>query len=390
MCGNKKLKILFTHRFSIGGGLINVHNTCNHFVALGHDVTCIYIKNKLARQEPPMFDSPRYKIVWLKSLLPMTSFRALNMYLKSYLKKNHIDAIVSTGPEGSYLKKLCSKKPIIHIASYHHPNPTYADARVFLPNLNCFNPRNIGKWFHLWDLYFERIRLLKADAVRCTSKYQKIKASGVLGIPEAKIVIIYNGVDIKRFSPSWDIKEPRILYCGGLISNKGIGILLKAFSIVNRKHDVLLDILGDGNWEPYRQKAMDLGIADKVHYHGYIANDQIGEYYKKAYLFVAPTKHESFGLTIAEAMAAGLPVVSTLTTAIPEVVENGATGILVPWNDVDALAKAISTLLDNPEMAKSMGEAGRKRVERMFTWHIAAKEMENLIIQTLKSKELLR
>ncbi|MDI6889641.1 MAG: glycosyltransferase family 4 protein [Thermodesulfovibrionales bacterium] len=385
----RKLKILFTHRFSFGGGLIITHYLCNHLVTLGHEVACIYIKNKLAHTKLPMFDNPQYKIVWLESL-PMITFWTLNRFLKSYLKNNQIDAIISTGPEGGYLKNLCSKKSIIHIASYHHPNPTYADARVFLPNLKCFNPWNIGKWLHRWDLYFERLTLLKADVVHCLSEYQKTKASETLGIPEAKMVVIYCGVDIEKFSPSWDMKEPRILYCGGLVSNKGIGILLEALSGVIKKHNVSLDILGNGNWKPYKQKAIDLGIIDKVHYHGYVANDQIGEYYKEAYLFVAPTKHESFGLTLAEAMAAELPVVSTLTTAISEVVKDGVTGFLVPWNDVNALADAITKLLDSPEMAKSMGQAGRERVERMFTWDKAAQQMEELIIQTLKVKELIR
>ncbi|MBA7603143.1 D-inositol-3-phosphate glycosyltransferase [subsurface metagenome] len=383
----KKLKILFTHCFGFGGGLIITHSLCNHLVGLGHDVICIYIKNKLARQEPLMLDNPKYKVIWLESL-PMISPLTLNKFLKSYLRKNHVDVIVSTGPEGAYLKTLCSKKSIVHLTSYHHPNPTYADARVFLPNLKCLNPRNIGKWFYRWSLYFERLTVLKADVVHCLSKYQKNAACKELGVPENKIVVIYCGVNIERFVPDRNIKrESRILYCGGLVSEKGIDVLLKAFSRVIKKHDVSLDILGDGNWEPYSQKAMDLGIADKVHYRGYIANDQIGGYYKKAYLFVAPTKHESFGLTIAEAMAAELPVVSTLTTAIPEVVEDSATGILVPWNNVDALANAIILLLNNPKMVNTMGKAGRKRVEQMFTWKKTTKEIENLIIKNLRSKE---
>lgn len=384
-----KLKILFTHRFSVGGGLVITHSLCNHLTALGHEVTCVYIKNRLARIEPPMFNNPLYKIVWLESP-PIISFWSLNRFLKSYLRKNHVDAIISTGPEGSYLKGICSKNSIIHIASYHHPNPTYAGKEVFLPKLTLFNPRNIGKWFHRWDLYFERFTLFKADVVHCLSEYQKNAACEILGIPESKMVVIYCGAETKKFSPDLNMKKPKILYCGGLAPNKGIGILFEALPTVIKKHDASLDILGDGEWETYRQKAIDLGIADKIHYHGYVANDKIGEYYKQARLFVAPTKHESFGLTIAEAMASGLPIIATSATAIPELIQHGKTGLLVPWNDVNALAEAIITLLDNPEMAKSMGQAGRKRVEQMFTWDKTARQMEELILQTLKSKELIR
>lgn len=107
---------------------------------------------------------------------------------------------------------------------------------------------------------------------------------------------------------------------------------------------MLLNILGDGEWRLYKQKVVDLNIVDKIYYCGYVSNDKIEEYYKKAYLFIVPAKHESFRLTVAEAMALGLPVISTTRTAIPELVQHGITG----------------------------------------------KEMGNLIIQTLKSEELLR
>lgn len=84
-------------------------------------------------------------------------------------------------------------------------------------------------------------------------------------------------------------------------------------------------------------------------------------------------------MTNAEAMAFGLPVVSTLTSCIPEVVEDGVTGILVPWDDSGTLADAIITLLDNPEMARSMGQRGRMRVERNFTWEQTARKLVDCV-----------
>ncbi|MBZ9572240.1 glycosyltransferase family 4 protein [Patescibacteria group bacterium] len=380
---DKKLKILFTQRFSFGGGLISTHYMCNHLVGLGHEVVCIYIKNKLAQEEPPALNNPKYRVIWLKSL-SLVYIWTLIRFLRSYLKNNKIDVIISTGPEGSYLKSLCSKNSIFHIASYHHPNPTYVDEKIFTPKLKYLNPKNIGKWLHRCDSYFERLSLLRADVVHCLSQYQKKITHKILGIPKDKIVVIYCGVDTKKFSLNQSKKKPRILYCSGFVPSKGIDTLLRALSIVVKKYNnVVLDILGGGKREPYIQTIADLGIAENIRYYGHIPYDEINKYYRNAYLFVAPTKHESFGLTIGEAMASGLPVVSTSATAIPEIVQDKITGFLVPWKDSRALAEAIITLLSNPEMAKSMGKAGRKRVEEMFTWQKTALQLEKLIIKHL-------
>jgi glycosyltransferase involved in cell wall biosynthesis len=384
---NKKLKILFTHRFSFGGGLVITHNLCNHLVALGHEITCVYIKNKLAHEEPPFFNNAIYNILWVKAL-PVVFPWMLYKFLKAYLKQNHIHAIISTGPEGLCFPRRQGKNPIIHIAAHH--GSTYVGFRELLNLKSLIDFRHPGRWFHRLDFYFDRLRLLKADLVQCISYNQKVVSSKVIGLPENKIKVIYCGADTKKFFPMNGKESKHILYCGGLLPNKGIDVLLEAIRLVVRKNTIILDILGDGDWESYQQKVEAFGLSDYVRYHGYVPYHLINEYYKKGYLLVAPTKHEAFGLTIVEAMASGLPVIATAVTSVPELVKNGVTGILVPWNDAGALAEAIITLLDNPEMAKSMGQAGRERVEQMFTWDKAAKQMENLIIQTLKSKRLTR
>ena len=139
--------------------------------------------------------------------------------------------------------------------------------------------------------------------------------------------------------------------------------------------------MGAGNWAPYQKKIEALGLSECVKYHGQVSHEDMVKYYASAYLLAAPTQQESFGLILAEAMACGLPVVATRVTAIPEVVEDGVTGLLVPVQDSTALAEALETLLCDPQRAAKMGEAGRTRVEERFSWDKIIRQWEQLIFQ---------
>jgi glycosyltransferase involved in cell wall biosynthesis len=102
------------------------------------------------------------------------------------------------------------------------------------------------------------------------------------------------------------------------------------------------------------------------------------EWYRQADLFVLPSRRESFGLVLAEAMACGLPVVATTAGAIPEVVENAATGLLVPPDHSEAFAAAVVSLMSDPGRMKGMGAAGSRRVKERFTWEkVAQRVMES-------------
>jgi glycosyltransferase involved in cell wall biosynthesis len=113
-----------------------------------------------------------------------------------------------------------------------------------------------------------------------------------------------------------------------------------------------------------------LGIGKLVTFTGRIDNNEYLRQYARATVAVIPSIYEGFGLPAGEAMACGLPVISTTGGALPEVV--GDAGILVPPADHLSLAEAITNVLDDPELAKKMGRAGYQRVNKFFTWKRAA------------------
>jgi glycosyltransferase involved in cell wall biosynthesis len=131
----------------------------------------------------------------------------------------------------------------------------------------------------------------------------------------------------------------------------------------------------------YLDDLIALAAADeRIVFHGGVSHSDIIGFYRRAGMLVFPSVgNETFGVPAIEAMACGLPVVSTYSGGIREIVEQGRTGILVARGNARELARAIGQLLDDPALARAMGEAGRKRVLERFTWDVSARRLANLI-----------
>jgi len=144
-------------------------------------------------------------------------------------------------------------------------------------------------------------------------------------------------------------------------------------------------IVGTGPIETeLRSRATDLGISDKVIFTG--ARRDVPRLLKAMDVFVLPSVHEGFGFALLEAMISSLPVVASQVGGIPEVVENGRTGLLVPPADPHALAEAIVRLLSDDTLRLTMGRAGYDQVMARFTAMNAAAETERLFEQLLRAK----
>jgi glycosyltransferase involved in cell wall biosynthesis len=138
-------------------------------------------------------------------------------------------------------------------------------------------------------------------------------------------------------------------------------------------------LAGDGFERPTLARlAEELGIASDVHFLGWVPNSALPEYYRAAALSVVPSLEEGFGIPAAEAMGCEVPVVASDAGGLPEVVEHGVTGLIVPRGDSRALAQAIGSLLENPELRRRMGAAGRERALRLFDWDRTAAQLEEL------------
>ncbi|MDP9084457.1 MAG: glycosyltransferase, partial [Pseudomonadota bacterium] len=174
------------------------------------------------------------------------------------------------------------------------------------------------------------------------------------GAYESSISVVMNGADLRRFSPPSEGERgapnfgPRMVFaCRQLFPRKGIRFLIEAVANLRRKYpDITLIIAGDGFERPVLEKlARDLGIADCTQFLGWVANKDLPQYFRASRVSVIPSLEEGFGIPAAEAMGCEIPVVASDAGGLPEVVDNGVTGFVVPKGDSAALAKAIDKVL---------------------------------------------
>jgi glycosyltransferase involved in cell wall biosynthesis len=186
--------------------------------------------------------------------------------------------------------------------------------------------------------------------------------------------IVPNGINTDLFYPIPGIerKKNRIIVTNSADTPlKGLFFLFQAVAQLVQTRSVEVTVIGAPKENGRIVKLIrQLGIGQLIHFTGRIDNGEFVRQYARATVAVVPSVYEGFGLPVGEAMACGLPVISTTGGALPEVV--GDAGILVPPADHRALARAIGEILDSPQRAGELGRAGYQRVQQQFTWPKAA------------------
>ena len=230
---------------------------------------------------------------------------------------------------------------------------------------------------------WERRNVNRADLVMVTSRYCAEVAQREYGVPPERIAVVPEPIDLEvwddqfwraprrpRGSPP---ANPVVLCVARMYPRKRIGDLLHAAGILRaRVPGVQVRIVGRGpEWPAVSRLHAELGLGDSVALLGDVGRERLAEEYVNATVFCLPSVQEGFGIVFLEAMAAELPVVACRIAAVPEVVQDGVTGLLAPPRDPGALAAEIERLITDPELARRLGRDGRRRVLAFTPRHVA-------------------
>jgi len=238
------------------------------------------------------------------------------------------------------------------------------------------HPRSVYNIMQQTKLYLSSYKTLPRIVVASSYMKELMIQNGMEG-ERVKILpphFISNSNGTEATTP--DPNNRNILFVGRLDYEKGIPYLLKAFRTVPQPYRLI--IAGDGSLRSnYIQLAKDLGVADKVQFTGWLSDEELEKAYQRCIATVMPTiMPEPFGKVGIEAMTHGRPVVAFDVGGISDWLKDGYNGFLVPPRDIDQLATRLTQLLSDPQLAKQMGQNGRKYVEQNY---LAQQHIDGLI-----------
>ena len=273
------------------------------------------------------------------------------------------------------------------VTTVHHP--ITSDLRIALQAARSWYERLLIRRWHAF-LSMQQKVVTRLHNVVTVSDCSRQDIARDFGLQPAGIGLVHNGIDTEVFRPLPEVaRRPQRLMatCSADAPLKGTRFLLRAYArLLERYPELELLLVSKPKPGGKTEKLVNrLGIADRVRFVNGISTEDMVRYYAEATIAVVPSVYEGFGLPAGEAMACGVPVVSTDGGALPEVV--GDAGVIVPARSVDGLGDAIHGLLQDPRRRDELGKMGRQRILDHFCWRVCAREMTSYYRQVLASAD---
>lgn len=251
------------------------------------------------------------------------------------------------------------------------------------PDIPGFELRYRHVYPFIWPFLRSTWQHAAAVVVKCEGEAQMIAQLD----SQIDLLQIPNGVDVDAFQPGPPIPDdgPLQLICvGRLIERKGQHHLIEAVKrLADEGVDVVLSLVGTGDsQEDYQHLARRLGVSEQVRFVGYIPREEIPAHYAAAHVFVSPSYNEGMSIAVLEGLAAGLPVVATITGGTEELITPNVNGLVFDWADIDTLAAHLRMLATDRALARRMSIAARERA-LLFSWDAISRSYLELFDQLL-------
>ncbi|MFP4379997.1 MAG: glycosyltransferase family 4 protein [Candidatus Sumerlaeia bacterium] len=336
------------------------------------------IMDQATHYGPPIW----HPMIWLSQLYylfrhPSRWFSSLGLVWKSrrggasiLLKSFYVFLLAA------WFARKAAKRDIAHIHAHWASIPSTAGLLIAK-----FAGLPFSLTAHAYDIFIDRTLLReKMEAARyivtCTQYNGRFLRERYPEQAPGKVEVVYHGVDLEVFRPPAEPREdkPVVLSVGRLCDTKGFPDLLDACMLLrDRGVDFRLKIIGDGYMREELESQIErLHLGDLVEIAGLLPREEVRKAYAESRLFVLPCvvtprgDRDGIPNVILEAMAMGMPVVGTDISGLPEAIEDGVNGRLIPPHAPEKLADAIQELWENADLRERMGRASREKVERVF------------------------
>jgi glycosyltransferase involved in cell wall biosynthesis len=371
----------------IGGG----GGTCSRYFArelarLGHEVEVVTSHwGKL----PRVVKKGRFTLRRLRGLRRLPG------------QSNPVEMMAYVATAFPYLLLRGAPKPDVMISFHSIPSgmPAFPLSMLWgVPHIVLFRGGDVPGWlpgelqlYHRATLWLNR--LIVYQSAEALANSDGLRNLAQKSFPKKQVGVICNGIDLGSFCPPADNRSGRtgpvrLVFAGRITTQKGIETILDALAHeAMRGLDWHLDVAGDGPMlEEYRSRAEELGLSQRITWHGWLDRPEVRTLYGSADVLVFPSRYEGMPNVVLEALGCGLPVVGTRIAGTEELVQEGRNGFLVEVDDPGALADRVATLVRDGELRRRMGAEARRFVEERWSWTSRAKELEDIVERILAQR----
>ena len=330
------------------------------------------------------FATTRYTLASLLNVFTLRAYQELNE-----LERDVPFDIIHDNQTLGYGTWLMKQRGRAVVANIHHP--LAIDRQNALAQARSLPARVSKILWYPWVM--QQWVAERLDHIITGSDASAQSIVEAVGLPRDRIRVIHDGVETKVFRSLDDVPPERnsVLFVGNSEDrNKGIRYLLQALRQLRAEVPFHLTVVHHPGSKGAPRLVQQLGLHGRVTFLEQLSTEELVREYNRAQLLVSPSLYEGFGLPAAEALACGTPVIATSAGALPEIVEEGVSGVLVPPGQVAPLAKAIASLLGEPERCAEMGESGARRIRERFSWRRTAEETLALYEEVLSRGEQRR